>query len=45
MAYEDVCAGRADWCLVKLLWYKLTAWLWKRFGTGTLLVNVAAVSD
>jgi hypothetical protein len=49
MAYEDVCAGRADWGgLVKLLWYKLTAWLWKRFlgdGTGTLFVNAAAVSD
>ncbi|KAF8494408.1 metallophosphoesterase domain-containing protein 1 [Russula emetica] len=31
-AYEDVCAGQANWGgLVKLLWYKLTAWLWKRF--------------
>ncbi len=48
MAYEDVCAGHAGWGgILKLLWYKLTARLWKRFlgdDIGTLLVNAAAVS-
>ncbi|KAF8335368.1 metallophosphoesterase domain-containing protein 1 [Cantharellus anzutake] len=48
MVYEDICARRAAWGgLVKLLWYKLTARLWRRFlgaDVGTLLVNAAAVS-
>lgn len=49
MAYENICAGRTGWGgLVKLLWYKLTAWLWKRSlgdgGVGTVLVNAAAVA-
>jgi len=33
--------------MVKLLWYELTAWLWKSFlggGTSTILVNAAAVT-
>ena len=48
MAYEDIYAGRAGWGgILKLLWYKLMARLWKRFSgddAGTLLVNAAAVS-
>jgi hypothetical protein len=49
MAYENICAGRTGWGgLVELLWYKLTAWLWKRSSgdhdVGTLLVNAAAVA-
>ena len=48
MTYESICAGRAGWGgMVKLLWYELTAWLWKSFlggGTSTILVNAAAVT-
>lgn len=48
MVYENICAGRTGWGgLVELLWYKLTAWPWKRSlgdDVGTLLVNAAAVA-
>jgi len=48
MTYENICAGRTGWGgLVELLWYKLTAWPWKRSlgdDVGTLLVNAAAVA-
>lgn len=49
LAYENICAGRTGWGgLVELLWYRLTAWLWKRSSgdddVGTLLVNAAAVA-
>ena len=48
MTYESICAGRTGWGgMVKLLWYELTAWLWKSFlggGTSTILVNAAAVT-
>ena len=47
MEYENICAGRSGWGgLVVLLWFKLTAWAWKRSlgGIITVLVNAAVVA-
>ncbi|RPD57592.1 metallophosphoesterase domain-containing protein 1 [Lentinus tigrinus ALCF2SS1-7] len=43
--YEDICAGRAGWGgLVRLLWRRLVAWIWRApQGHGSMLVNAAAV--